>query len=111
VWTINGQAHVGDHHGHHPAAFRVPLGRSVRIAFENPTAWWHPMHLHGHHFKVLSRNGEPLTEAAWRDTVLLAPGDRAEVAFVADNPGRWLIHCHVLEHHAGGMGTHFEVMA
>jgi FtsP/CotA-like multicopper oxidase with cupredoxin domain len=33
------------------------------------------------------------------------------VAFVADNPGRWLIHCHVLEHHAGGMGTHFEVMA
>jgi FtsP/CotA-like multicopper oxidase with cupredoxin domain len=111
VWTINGQAHVGDHHGHHPAAFRVSLGRSVRIAFENPTAWWHPMHLHGHHFKVLSRNGEPLTEAAWRDTVLLAPGDRAEVAFVADNPGRWLIHCHVLEHHAGGMGTHFEVMA
>ncbi|MGV3497919.1 MAG: multicopper oxidase family protein [Hydrogenophaga sp.] len=111
VWTINGQAHVGDHHGHHPPAFRVPQGRSVRIAFENPTAWWHPMHLHGHHFKVLSRNGEPLTEAAWRDTVLLAPGDRAEVAFVADNPGRWLIHCHVLEHHAGGMGTHFEVMA
>jgi FtsP/CotA-like multicopper oxidase with cupredoxin domain len=111
VWTLNGQAHVGDHHGHHPPAFRVPPGRSVRIAFENPTAWWHPMHLHGHHFKVLSRNGEALSEAAWRDTVLLAPGDRAEIAFVADNPGRWLIHCHVLEHHAGGMGTHFEVAA
>ncbi len=46
-----------------------------------------------------------------RDTVLLAPGDRAEVAFVADNPGRWLIHCHVLENHAGGMGTYFEVTA
>ncbi len=114
VWTINGQAHMGDHHGHHgqpPPAFRVPLGRSVRIAFENLTAWWHPMHLHGHHFKVLSRNGEALAETAWRDTVLLAPGDRAEVAFVADNPGRWMIHCHVLEHHAGGMGTHFEVLA
>lgn len=111
AWTINGHAHVGDHHGHHAPAFRVGLGRTVRITFENPTAWWHPMHLHGHHFKVLSRNGVAIEEAAWRDTVLLAPGDRADVAFVADNPGRWLIHCHVLEHHAGGMGTTFEVMA
>ncbi|MFP8832852.1 multicopper oxidase family protein [Hydrogenophaga sp. XSHU_21] len=110
AWTINGHAHVGDHHGHHAPAFRVGLGSTVRITFENPTAWWHPMHLHGHHFKVLSRNGVAIEEAAWRDTVLLAPGDRADVAFVADNPGRWLIHCHVLEHHAGGMGTTFEVM-
>jgi len=41
--------------------------------------------------------------------VLLAPRDRVELAFVADNPGRWLIHCHVLEHHAGGMGGVFAV--
>lgn len=109
AWTINGHAHVGDHHGHHAPAFRAAPGRTVRITFENPTAWWHPMHLHGHHFKVLSRNGVAIGEAAWRDTVLLAPGDRAEVAFVADNPGRWMVHCHVLEHHAGGMGTTFEV--
>jgi FtsP/CotA-like multicopper oxidase with cupredoxin domain len=41
--------------------------------------------------------------------VLLSPRDSAEIAFVADNPGRWLVHCHVLEHHAGGMGAMFEV--
>ena len=86
-------------------------GRTVRLSFDNRTAWWHPMHLHGHHFQVLSRNGQALADRPWRDTVLAAPGDRLEVAFVADNPGRWLIHCHVLEHHAGGMGTVFEVRA
>ena len=59
---------------------------------------------------IISRNMTRAHEAA-QQWVLLAPGDRAEVAFVADNPGRWLIHCHVLEHHAGGMGTHFEVQA
>jgi len=63
----------------------------------------------GHHVKLLSRNGEPLPVQPWRDTVLLTPRDTAEVDFVADNPGRWLIHCHVLEHHAGGMGAMFEV--
>lgn len=111
AWTLNGQAHLRHDRAHaaHAAEFRVPRGRSVRLTFENRTAWWHPMHLHGHHFRVLSRNGEPLPERPWRDTVLLAPRDRVEVAFVADNPGWWLIHCHVLEHHAGGMGTVFEV--
>ncbi len=111
AWTINGQAHMRHdrEHAGHAAEFRVPTGRSVRLTFENNTAWWHPMHLHGHHFRVLSRNGEALPERPWRDTVLLAPRDRVEVAFVADNPGHWLIHCHVLEHHAGGLGTLFEV--
>lgn len=108
VWTINGHAHMGPHAGHAPA-FRAARGQSVRLTIENPTAWWHPMHLHGHHVKLLARNGQPLPEQAWRDTVLLAPRDRIDVAFVADNPGAWLIHCHVLEHHAGGMGTVFEV--
>lgn len=111
AWTLNGRAHMRHEREHaaHAAEFRVPQGRSVRLTFDNNTAWWHPMHLHGHHFRVLSRNGEPLPERPWRDTVLLAPRDRVEVAFVADNPGWWLIHCHVLEHHAGGMGTVFEV--
>ncbi len=111
AWTLNGRAHLSHEREHaaHAAEFRVPQGRSVQLSFENNTAWWHPMHLHGHHFRILSRNGTPLAERPWRDTVLLAPRDRVEVAFVADNPGWWLIHCHVLEHHAGGMGTVFEV--
>lgn len=108
AWSLNGRAHM-NHVSMSPPEFSVAAGRSVRLAFDNRTAWWHPMHLHGHHFRVLSRNGEALPHRPWRDTVLMAPGDRVEIAFVADNPGRWLLHCHVLEHHAGGMGTVFDV--
>jgi FtsP/CotA-like multicopper oxidase with cupredoxin domain len=59
------------------------------------------MHLHGHAFKVIAKNGAPADE--WGDTVLIDPKGRAEVAFVADNPGDWMLHCHVLEHQASGM--------
>jgi len=109
AWTLNGRAHT--HHDHHAEPdLRVERGRTVRWVFRNRTAWWHPMHLHGHHMRLVSRNGQPLPADAWRDTALLAPGDEVEAAFVADNPGRWLLHCHVLEHHAGGMGMRFDVV-
>ena len=110
VWTLNGHAHMSHTASHHPE-FSVSRGQSLHLTLENRTNWWHPMHLHGHHFQVLSRNGQLLGERPWRDTVLLTPNDTVEIAFVADNPGRWLIHCHVLEHHAGGLGTMFEVQA
>jgi FtsP/CotA-like multicopper oxidase with cupredoxin domain len=61
------------------------------------------MHLHGFSFRVLSRNGRPSARREWRDTVLLDPRERVEIAFVADNPGDWLLHCHVLDHAAGGL--------
>src|SRR3546814_16904905 len=64
----------------------------------NDTAWHHPMHLHGHAFRVLSRNGEPTRLREWQDTMLLAPRERVEITFVADNPGDWMFHCHILEH-------------
>ncbi len=110
VWSVNGHAHMGRHDAHEPI-FRVAAGRSVHLRLENRTAWWHPIHVHGHHVKLLARNGQDLSAKPWRDTVLLAPRDRVDVAFVADNPGRWLLHCHVLEHHAGGMGSVFDVVA
>jgi FtsP/CotA-like multicopper oxidase with cupredoxin domain len=72
----------------------------------NDTAWWHPMHLHGHVFRLLSRDGRSTVRQDWLDTVLMAPGERAEIAFVADNPGDWMFHCHIFEHQqAGMMGT------
>jgi FtsP/CotA-like multicopper oxidase with cupredoxin domain len=52
---------------------------------------------------VISRDGRPTRYREWLDTVLLAPRETAEIAFVADNPGDWLLHCHVLEHQASGM--------
>jgi FtsP/CotA-like multicopper oxidase with cupredoxin domain len=47
-------------------------------------------------------------ETDWRDAVLVDREDTVEVAFVADNPGRWMLHCHILEHQAGGMATWFD---
>ncbi len=102
VWMINGHAVAESDHGHAPL-FTLARNQSCVMRFVNDTAWHHPMHLHGHFFRVLSRNGVPTRHREWRDTVLLAPRERAEVALVADNPGDWMLHCHVLDHQAGGM--------
>ena len=64
------------------------------------------MHVHGHHFREVMADGSfgPL-----RDTILLGVGEKKDIAFVADNPGKWLLHCHMVEHAAGGMSTWFTV--
>ncbi|HEX2136208.1 MAG TPA: multicopper oxidase family protein [Microvirga sp.] len=100
AWTLSGMA--GHDHAHAPM-LTLERGRSCVLAMHNETAWHHPMHLHGHVFRVLSRNGVAAARREWLDTVLVDPRERVEVAFVADNPGDWMFHCHVLEHQAGGM--------
>jgi len=103
VWTLNGQS-VTQHQ--HAPLLTLRRGRSYVFAMNNDTAWHHPMHLHGMTFRVLSRNGQAVPHGEWRDTILLDPGERVEIGFVADNPGDWMFHCHVLEHQeAGMMGT------
>jgi FtsP/CotA-like multicopper oxidase with cupredoxin domain len=61
------------------------------------------MHLHGHSFRVLERDGQAVPHRPWQDTVLMAPRERVRIALVADNPGDWMFHCHILEHQAAGM--------
>ncbi|WP_171098137.1 multicopper oxidase domain-containing protein [Ruegeria sp. HKCCD7255] len=65
--------------------------------------------MHGHHFTVLSRNGVSAPYKDLRDTVLILADETVELAFVADNPGKWMIHCHMLSHQATGMMDWFEV--
>jgi FtsP/CotA-like multicopper oxidase with cupredoxin domain len=105
-WTINGAAASG--HVMEPI-FTLRRGQTCVIAMANDTAWHHPMHLHGHAFRVLSRNGQPMRLREWQDTVLVAPRERVEIAFVADNPGDWMFHCHILEHQAAGMMSTIRV--
>ena len=100
AWTLNGIAAAG--HAHDPI-LKLQRGRSYVFVLRNETAWDHPMHLHGHTFRVLSRNGVPSEWREWQDTVLVAPREHVEIAFVAESPGDWMFHCHVLEHQAGGM--------
>ena len=101
AWALNGIA-ADESHAHEPL-FDAKLGESVILGFVNDTAWPHPMHLHGHVFRVLARNGTAPAHEEWRDTVLVDAEERVEIAFRADNPGDWMIHCHILEHQAGGM--------
>jgi len=99
-WALNGEAAIG--HVHTPL-ITAKRGQTVVMQFVNETAWWHPMHLHGFPFRVLKRNGEPTARREWRDTVLLDPQETAEIAFVAEQVGDWMLHCHVLEHQETGM--------
>lgn len=100
IWFINGKAATG--HVMDPL-LTLPRGRTCILALTNATAWHHPIHLHGHSFRVLSRNDQPTPHREWQDTVLMAPREKVEIAFVADNPGDWMFHCHILEHQAAGM--------
>lgn len=102
VWALN---NVVGNKLDMPPLIDVKQGTSVRLHIENRTAFPHPMHLHGHHMKLLSKNGEVLSHARWVDSPLLLPEERIELAFVADNLGDWLFHCHALEHHAAGLGA------
>jgi FtsP/CotA-like multicopper oxidase with cupredoxin domain len=108
AWFINGVA--ADEAGHNmKPALTLEKDKSHVIAMTNATAWHHPIHLHGHSFRVISRNGRPTRHREWQDTVLVSPREKVEIAFVADNPGDWMFHCHILEHQAGGMMAVFRV--
>jgi FtsP/CotA-like multicopper oxidase with cupredoxin domain len=106
AWAVNGTAASG--HGHAPLITLQRGGHYVFVLI-NETAWHHPIHLHGHVFRIFSRNGIAAPLREWSDTVLLAPRERVEVAFVADNPGDWMLHCHVLAHQAAGMAAMLRV--
>jgi FtsP/CotA-like multicopper oxidase with cupredoxin domain len=101
LWTINGEVFPDT-----PMQM-VREGDLVKTTFVNRSFMDHPMHLHGHHVLVLSRNGEPIGGSPWwADTLNVAPGESYEVAFRADNPGIWMDHCHNLDHAAQGMTMH-----
>ncbi|MET1044688.1 MAG: multicopper oxidase family protein [Microbacteriaceae bacterium] len=88
-------------------ATEVSEGDLVRLIVVNRGTDTHPMHPHGHHVLVLSRNGvAPAGSPLWMDTFDVEPGEVWEVALRADNPGIWMDHCHNLDHAAEGMLLH-----
>lgn len=101
VYTINGKAFPNT------ALIKVKKGDLVKVTMKNLSKNVdHPMHLHGHTFQVLSKNGKPLTGSPiMKDTINLKPGDEYVVAFKANNPGDWMFHCHDLHHASAGMVT------
>ncbi len=103
TWAMNGMSMTGDGQPDMPPLLSIKRGKTCTLAMRNETAWWHPMHLHGHSFRVISRNGTANPIREWRDTVLVPPHEVVEIAFVADNPGDWMFHCHVTDHQESGM--------
>lgn len=109
VWAINGMSMMGDGQAAMPALFTLKRGQTCVLTMRNETAWWHPMHIHGFSPLVLTLNGMPVPHRQRQDTMLLAPRDSIECAFVADNPGDWMLHCHVTDHQMTGLMTVFRV--
>jgi FtsP/CotA-like multicopper oxidase with cupredoxin domain len=105
IWALAGIAATG-HDG--PPLFTVERGRTVVIDFPNRGPFSHAMHVHGHHFRQFDGEGDRF-RPYWLDTVIV-DGQRTErIAFVADNPGKWMLHCHMIEHMATGMAAWFAV--
>ncbi|MEV6417593.1 multicopper oxidase family protein [Kribbella sp. NPDC051718] len=100
-WTING------HKFPDVPMFMVAEGDVVVMTISNSSGQAHPMHLHGHHAVVLSRNGVAASGSPWWiDTLEVGDKETYEIAFVADNPGVWMDHCHNLPHASEGLMTH-----
>lgn len=98
IWTLNGQVWPKI------TPIEVKKDQRVEIIFHNFTDMSHPMHLHGHVFEVIGMNGKKFAGAN-RDTVLVPAKGTVTIIFDANNPGNWMLHCHVLYHEAGGMMT------
>jgi FtsP/CotA-like multicopper oxidase with cupredoxin domain len=100
-WSING------HLFPHVPMYVVREGDVVVVHIKNRSGEVHPMHLHGHHEVVLARNGVAATGSPWWvDSLNVLPAETYDIAFVADNPGIWMDHCHNLKHAAQGMIAH-----
>lgn len=69
----------------------------------------HPIHFHGQRFVVLSTNGVPNDNMAWKDTTLVQTGDTVDILVEMANPGFWMAHCHIAEHLHSGMMFGFVV--
>ncbi|WP_300297392.1 multicopper oxidase family protein [Ferrovibrio sp.] len=112
-WSINRQVWPGMGQGTGQGALPPPLaelksGRSYIIELFNGTPHQHPMHLHGHTFRVLGSSERDLPPH-WADTVLVRPKERVRIAFVAGQPGDWMMHCHIIEHQETGMMGYLRV--
>jgi multicopper oxidase len=105
LWTMGGKLYPemfspeGD-----AEPLTIKSGERVRIRFTNTTMMYHPMHLHGHFFRLLPQAGAwDAPNAPLKDSVAVGPMQKIDIEFFADNPGKWFFHCHNLYHMAAGM--------
>jgi FtsP/CotA-like multicopper oxidase with cupredoxin domain len=98
----------------HAIGWKFRVGDRVKIRLLNEMAGDHPMHhpfhVHGAgRFLILARDEEPDPNLVWKDTVLVRTGETVDILLEVTNPGRWMAHCHIAEHHESGMMFSFDV--
>ena len=98
----------------HAIAWQFTVGDRVKLRLVNEMDSDHPMHhpfhVHGAgRFVVLARDGVPEANYVWKDTVLVRTGETVDILLDVTNPGRWMAHCHIAEHHESGMMFSFDV--
>jgi len=109
-WQINGQAwDINDKTCADRPIARLQRDKSYVFELRNLSQYQHPIHLHGMTFKVLASNRKPVIPY-FTDTYLLGKNERARIALVADNPGVWMFHCHVIDHMETGLMASIEVV-
>ncbi len=108
-WAINKVPWSGDTPDPTAPLAELKLGRSYILDVENPTPRAHPIHLHGMSFTVLSSSAGPVPPLV-SDTYLMLPDEKVQLGLVADSPGDWLLHCHVIEHQKTGMTSYLRVV-
>ena len=96
AWGLNGEPDPAQ------PLFTMRQGERIAVMMHNMSRMAHPMHLHGHYFKVMAL-GNTVIDGALRDVVLVPPMESVTVVFDADNPGSWPFHCHHLYHMNSGM--------
>jgi len=109
AWTIDGTAFMSHEHAM-PASATLQRGRFQRLHFTNESPRIHPIHTHGMFFRLLARNGQPIEEPFFRDTVLIHARESIDVGVVPTDAGTWMMHCHILEHAEAGMMTTIDVV-
>ncbi len=108
-WAINKVPWPGDTPDPIAPIEEMKLGKSYVLQVANRTPHAHPIHLHGLSFRILNSNKRTFLPPP-TDTILLLPDEQAEVALVADNPGDWVVHCHIIEHQKTGMTGYFKIV-
>ncbi len=99
IWKINNQVWPDI------TPLSIQPNNRIEMIFINETNMAHPMHLHGHVFEISKINGQTIKDGAMRDTVLVLPHTSVNVEFDSNNPGNWMLHCHMLYHQESGMMT------
>ena len=107
-WAINKVPWADDPGDPTAPPAEMKSGRTYVFNVENPTPQTHPLHLHGLVFRPMNSNKQAI-RPHFSDTYLILPDEKVQLALVADNPGDWVFHCHIIEHQKTGMTSYVRV--